>query len=144
MNPENNNFESNINPEQPTAPVQPQPMPAQPTAPVQPQSMPAQPVSKKKSHKVLITVLAIIGGIVVFAVAIIFIVSAVSRKMVCTSPEGDITLMYNSKKIVGYTAKNITYDLEGQQKIAEKIGVEEYLKEFDDWFGANTSGSCKR
>ena len=63
-------------------------------------------------------VLMVIGGITVFivlAIVIIFtVVSATSKKLVCKSKEGNITLMYNKKTITGYTAKNISYDMEGQ------------------------------
>jgi ABC-type antimicrobial peptide transport system permease subunit len=90
----------------------------------------------------------IIGGIVVgvalLAVIIITIVSLTSKKMKCTSTEGKITIMYNDKTITGHTAINITYDLDGQKKIAEEIGIEEYLDEFATWFSTNTDGTCKR
>ena len=59
---------------------------------------------------------------VIALVAIIFaVVSLTSKKMVCKSEEGNITLMYNDKTIKGYTAKNITYDLVTQKQYAEKI-----------------------
>ena len=93
-------------------------------------------------------ILTIIGGIVVGVIALVAIIFAVvsltSKKMVCKSEEGNITLMYNDKTIKGYTAKNITYDLDTQKQYAEKIGVEKYLDEFAGWFKNNTTGSCER
>jgi len=63
----------------------------------------------------------IIGGIVVgiFAlIAIIFtVVSLTSSKLVCESLEGNITLMYNSKNITGYTAVGISYELDESRRI---------------------------
>ena len=93
-------------------------------------------------------VLMIIGGIVLaiaaIAAIIIGITYATSKKMVCKSNEGNITIMYNDKKITGYTAKGIKYDLDGQQKLSEQIGVDEYLNQFSNWFSTNTTGTCKR
>lgn len=98
--------------------------------------------------KAIKKILMIIGGIVVFfiLVCIIFfiIVSSTSKKMKCKSSEGDITIMYNKETITGYTAKNINYDLHGQKRIAERIGVDEYLKQFSTWFSTNTTGTCTK
>ena len=92
-------------------------------------------------------VLMIIGGIVVFFVVLglaIFIgVSATSKKLVCKSSEGNITIMYNKKTLTGYTAKDIKYDLDAQKEYAEEIGIDNYIDEFSDWFSTNTTGSCK-
>lgn len=92
-------------------------------------------------------VLTIIGGIVlfiiIFCVIIFEIISMTSEKLVCKSNEGNITIMYNSDTITGYKSVNITYDLDGQKEIAKQIGIEEYIKEFKEWFSSNTTGSCK-
>ena len=93
-------------------------------------------------------VLMIIGGIVVgitLLLLIIFgVVSYTSKKLKCTSNEANITLMYNDKTITGYTAKNISYDLDNQKIVAEQLGIEEYLDQFEEWFRTNTTGSCQR
>lgn len=93
-------------------------------------------------------VLMVIGGIVVGIILLFLVifgfVSLTSKKLVCKSDEGNITIMYNKDNITGYTAKNITYDLEGQKNIAKQIGVTEYLDEFTKWFETNTTGTCKR
>ena len=94
--------------------------------------------------KVLMIIGGIVVGLVVIGLVIFFAVSATSKKMKCKSAEGNITLMYNKKKITGYTAKNITYDMDEQNEIVEEIGIEEYLNEFEAWFEANTTGTCKR
>lgn len=90
----------------------------------------------------------IIGGIVFFAVIagviIFFVVSATSKKMICKSSEGNITLMYNDDTLTGYTAKGMTFDLDEQKKYAEQIGIEAYLDEFAEWFKNNTTGTCDR
>lgn len=92
--------------------------------------------------------LMIIGGIVVgtiiLFVAIFLITSATSKKLVCKSDEGNITIMYNDKTLKGYTAKNMSYEFDEQKEYAEQIGVEEYLDEFSTWFSNNTTGSCER
>lgn len=104
-----------------------------------------QQPDKPKNNK-LIKILAIIGGIVV-GLIILFIVifaitSANSEKLVCKSSEGNITIMYNEKGIIGYTASGMGYDLDGQKEVAKKIGINNYIKEFNNWFTLNTSGSC--
>ena len=89
-----------------------------------------------------------IGGLVVVGIVIgigIFIfISLTSKKLVCESKEGDITLMYNDKTITGYKANNMSFNLDEQQKYAEQIGIDAYLNEFSTWFSNNTSGSCKK
>ncbi len=103
-----------------------------------------QPVNKSKN--VVVKVLAIIGGvvvgIVVLIIAIFSLVSAKSNKLICKSNEGNITIMYNDSTINGYTASNISYDLDGQKAIAKQIGIESYISQFQAWFEANTTGTC--
>lgn len=94
--------------------------------------------------KVFIAIGCLIAGSIVLGVLIFVIISAKSNKMVCKSNEGNITIMYNDKTITGYTAKNISYDLDGQKEIANQIGVEAYLTQFENWFITNTTGSCSR
>ena len=94
--------------------------------------------------KVLMIIGGIVVGIIVLGVVIFFITYFSSKKLVCKSKEGNITIMYNKKTITGYTTKNITYDLDGQKSYAEKIGVESYLQEFETFWATNTDGSCKR
>ncbi len=93
-------------------------------------------------------ILTIIGGIVValilLGVIIFAVVSMTSKKMTCKSSKGNITIMYNDEKITGYTASGMTYDLDQQQAVAELVGIEAYLDEFEDWFADNTDGTCER
>ena len=86
-----------------------------------------------------ITLIAIIVFVVLF-----FVVWSTSEKLVCKSDEGNITIMYNDKTITGYTAHNITYDMDGQKKVAERIGIEEYIEQFKVWFESNTTGTCEK
>jgi len=92
-------------------------------------------------------VLMIIGGIVlgfaVLFIVIFAITSATSNKLVCKSDEGNITIMYNDKTITGYTANGISYDMDGQKKVAEQIGIDSYITQFKQWFSTNTTGSCE-
>lgn len=93
-------------------------------------------------------VLMIIGGIVLGAVvlgcAIFALVSMTSSKMKCKSSVGNITIMYNDEKITGYTASGMTYDMDAQNEVVERLGIEKYLNEFSDWFDEHTDGTCKR
>lgn len=103
-----------------------------------------EPVKPKKNS--LIKILAIIGGIIIGSIilfiAIFFIVSANSAKLICKSNEGNITIMYNKKAITGYQANGISYDFDGQKEYALQIGTDNYIKEFSNWFKNNTSGTC--
>ena len=94
-------------------------------------------------------ILMIIGGIMVALVLIvggIFLFNSFTyKKLACKSSDGDITIMYNDKKITGYTAVNASYDREEQQKVVDRVGIEAYLDEFEQWFKKNTSdGTCER
>ena len=86
---------------------------------------------------------AVIGAAVVALVVFLVITYFSSDKLVCKSNEGDITIMYKNGKISGYTAINIDYNLSEQQQVAEDIGIDEYLKQFDLWFRSNTTGTCE-
>ena len=94
--------------------------------------------------KTLMIIGGIVVGIVVIVLVIFLIVSATSKKMKCKSSEGNITLMYNKNKLTGYTAKNIDFDLDGQNEIVEQIGIDDYLDQFEKWFEENTTGTCSR
>ena len=92
--------------------------------------------------------LMIIGGIFLFLVILFIIlfliISATSKKLVCKSNEGNITIMYNNKTISGYTANGLSYDLDGQKKYAEEIGIDAYIEEFSTMFSNKTAGSCSK
>lgn len=92
--------------------------------------------------------LMIIGGIFLFLVILFIIlfliISATSKKLVCKSNEGNITIMYNDKTISGYTANGLSYDLDGQKKYAEEIGIDAYIEEFSTMFSNKTAGSCSK
>ena len=93
--------------------------------------------------KILMVIGGIVVGILVLGVVIFGVTSLTSKKLVCKSNEGNITIMYNNKTITGYTANGISYDLDNQKKYAEQIGIDAYMKEFSTWFSSNTTGSCK-
>ena len=94
--------------------------------------------------KTLIIIGCFVFGIIVLGVAIFFIISASSKKLVCKSNEGSITIMYNDKTLTGYATKGYSYNFDEQKKYADQIGLEAYLTEFEGWFSNNTTGSCTR
>lgn len=101
---------------------------------------------KKKSNLgciIAAVVIFIIFVVVGFVLLFLFVLSD-SKKLVCKSNEGSITLLYNDKTITGYTANGMTYDLDSQKEYAEKIGIDAYLDEFSVWFSTNTTGTCTR
>lgn len=94
--------------------------------------------------KVLMIIGAVVLFFVVFGVVIFTIISVNSKKLVCKSDEGNITIMYNKKTITGYNAKGMSYDLDGQKDYADKIGIDAYIEEFENWFKTNTTGTCSK
>lgn len=94
--------------------------------------------------KVLTIIGGIVVGVVVVGVIIFLIVSATSKKLVCKSDEASITIMYNKDNITGYKASGLTYDMDGQKKYAEQVGIEAYIDEFSTWFSNNTTGTCTK
>lgn len=94
--------------------------------------------------KTLIIIVGFIVGIIILGIIIFSVIYSTSKKMVCKSDEGNITIMYNEKTLTGYTAKGISYDYDGQKKYVDQIGVETYLTEFATWFSNNTTGTCSR
>lgn len=142
------------NPE-PVVPVQPVVEPVMQQPQVQP-IMPQQPVNqqfnnpngKKNGAKNIVKYIFIgIGAIVVLALLIIFIVSLTSKKLVCTSDTANITLMYSDKGLTGYVRKdskenNISFDFDRQKAVSKQIGMDEYIKQFNDSFTMHTGGTC--
>lgn len=117
----------------------------QPEVPVQPIGPePVQPVQPKTNgfKKVLMIIGGVIVAVIVIFVIIFTFVSGTSNKLICKSDKGNITIMYNDDTITGYTAKNMEYDLDGQKEIANNIGIEKYIDQFDEWFETNIGGTC--
>lgn len=112
----------------------------------QDQNMNYKDPTQKKIKNTIVKILAIIGGIVVGFIILIFvifsIVSAKSNKLICKSDEGNITIMYNDTEITGYTAYGIGFDLDEQKSYAKQVGINSYITEFSNWFSENTTGSC--
>lgn len=94
--------------------------------------------------KVLIIIGSIVLSFVILGVIIFTVISVSSKKLVCKSDEGNITIMYNKKTITGYKAKGMTYDFDVQKEYANEIGVDAYIEEFDNWFKTNTTGTCSK
>ena len=94
--------------------------------------------------KALMIIGGIVVGVVVLGVIVFSFVSLTSKKLVCKSNEGNITIMYNDKTLTGYTATGLSYDFDEQKKYAEQIGIDAYLDEFSTLFRSNTTGSCSK
>ncbi len=105
----------------------------------------SKPESKKIRNVVII--ISVIFVVVVIAVIALFVfifslISSNSNQLVCKSNTGNITIMYNDSTIVGYTATGMSYDLDQQKKVANQIGIDNYVSQFSDWFKTNTDGTC--
>lgn len=93
--------------------------------------------------KVIMGIVLALIFIIIAIIVMFIVVSSNSKKLVCESKEGKITLMYNKNTISGYTAKDIVYNMDQQKQLAEQIGIDKYLEDFTNWFEKNTTGTCK-
>lgn len=85
----------------------------------------------------------VLGAVVIFAGLLVF-TSLTSKKLVCKSSVGSITIMYSDKTLTGYTAVTYTYEFDEQKALAEEMGTEEYMNEFKTWFETNSDGTCEK
>ncbi|MDD2625423.1 MAG: hypothetical protein PHR55_01485 [Bacilli bacterium] len=96
----------------------------------------------------LIKYIIIIGGVVVGIIALLIVVfifvGSNSEKLVCKSTEGNITLMYSDKELVGYTSVGtITFDMDVANTVVKEVGIKSYIEQFKVWFSDNTDGTCE-
>lgn len=91
--------------------------------------------------------LMIFGGIfiiVVLLVSIFAIIFPRSKKLVCKADAESITITYNDAEITGYTAKDITFDMDLANEYVMNYGVEKYLSDLVDWFEGTIGGTCTK
>lgn len=81
--------------------------------------------------------------IIVLSIGILVYTSVTSKRLVCTSSNGNITIMYKKNRISGYVAKGIIYNLEEQNEYAKQVGIDTYLAEFTKLFETKFNGICK-
>lgn len=87
--------------------------------------------------------LLIVGIIAIIGILSFSVYTFSAKKLVCTSKEGDITILYTRKNIRDYSSNKITFDIESQRAYVNKVGIKEYISEFSKWFSEHTSGTCK-
>lgn len=144
-----------MNTEQNFDPVTGQPINSEvnPVKDSQPTSEPANPVqtqdpvveeSKGSGGKVLLIIGCVILGFIILGIVIFFVISSNSNKLVCTSSQGTITLMYNDNELTGYKANGIGYDYDQQSDYAKQVGIDEYLNEFSQMFSQKFAGACEK
>ena len=95
------------------------------------------------NKKAFFITIGFVAFIIVAIAGIVILIIANTKELKCKSSQGNITLRYSKNDIIGYTAKNMTYDLDEQKEYAKKIGIDAYLEEFKEWFANNTDGTCK-
>jgi len=100
-------------------------------------------VEKPKTNVPIVVALTVIILLVAGYLVYMFM-DTMTKKMVCESNTGNISITYNKTTIVGYRSNNITYDIYEQRTYADEIGIKQYLDEFENWFKTTTNGSCKR
>lgn len=96
--------------------------------------------------KKIITISSVIVIIIIVILGVLKLVFNGSEKLVCKSNEGSITIYYKKNKLEGYTKKGrFSYNLDEQEKIVEKIGIEKYLENFEEWFLSSfQNGKCEK
>lgn len=92
--------------------------------------------------KILTIIGAVVVGFIILGTVIFSVVSTNSNKLICKSSEGNITIMYNNSTITGYTATQISYNMDQQKTVASRIGIDNYISQFTAWFEQNTTGTC--
>lgn len=98
-----------------------------------------------RTERSLAATIGAIVALVLFVVTLIVIGLINRKEIACTSSRGNITLNYNNKKVIGYTADGVEFDLKSQQEYSEEIGIDSYISEFEEWFKSNTDdGVCER
>ena len=103
------------------------------------------PPKKSNTKKIIFIIVGIAVGFLLLGALIFFIVLGFSDKLVCKSQYGTITIMYDDKTIVGYTATGIlTYDLDAQKAYAEQIGIDNYINQLTYNFNRDFGGKCER
>lgn len=117
-----------------------------------PNNTPAINNPKKSNVKkiIIIAVIIILVLIIVGAVIIMMTSSQSSssienrNKLVCNSEQGNLTIFYNNENLTKYEADNLTFDIDGQNKIVDEIGVRTWIEDFSLWFRMNMKdGICE-
>ena len=99
--------------------------------------------SKKGGTSIIATLLP---GVLFFAIIVIMVILQLSSsgpKLVCESPEGNITIHYNDETITSYQSEGMIFDFDEQRELANRTGITYYINEFSSWFRNNTSGTCR-
>ena len=107
-----------------------------------------QPTYAQQQPKKKLNIFAIIGiffGVMIVVGIIIFaVVSLTSKKLVCKSSQGNITIMYKKDKLTGYKLNGyLTYDLDTAKQYVQQNGIDKYLDAFKSYFEVNLNGTCE-
>ena len=73
------------------------------------------------NKKALFITLGFVALVIAAIITLVVIIVANTKELKCTSPQGDITIRYTNNDIIAYTAKNMSYDLDGQKEYAKKL-----------------------
>ncbi|MBQ6135687.1 MAG: hypothetical protein IJI60_05165 [Bacilli bacterium] len=85
----------------------------------------------------------LVVGLILFLAGILCMLYLHSKRLVCKSEYSSITIIYDKVGLIGYSSKKYSYDFFQEQKSAKKMGVQKYIKAFQDSFQSSTGGSCK-
>jgi len=81
----------------------------------------------------------------VIIVASMLLLSGCSNKrLACQSSDLHVTVKYNNKTVLDYvTDAEYHFDLEALQHIAEEVGIEQLIQDYQNWFETTTDGTCR-
>lgn len=100
--------------------------------------------SKEPKKKKILVIVAVISVLAIALVSVfIWLVFFKQFSLICSSDKGDITIYYNHSKITDYKSNGMELNIEGQNKIFERLGSDEYVRQFKDWFKESSGVDCK-
>ncbi len=103
-------------------------------------------VKEKKKTNSIVKILAIIGGVFVAIIAMIFIAFAVikssSNRIECTSKGKSLTVYFNNETITGYSAKNVNFNIDTAKNTVSSSGIDNYVKTLQTWYETYVGGKC--
>ncbi len=103
-------------------------------------------VKEKKKSNGIVKILAIIGGVLVAIIAMIFIAFAIirtsSNRIECKSEEKSLTVYFNNETIIGYSAKNVNFNIDTAKNTVNLSGIDDYVSTLQTWYETYVGGKC--
>lgn len=99
-----------------------------------------KPKSKKWSFLMILGLLILLGAILLIGILGFSYYNA--KELICSSSNQSITIKYSNIGLISYKAVDMDFDLKSERKEARKLGISQYIKDYQTKFIFNTGGSC--